>query len=183
MNGCLLVPVITLDASHQTQTTGTTNDSFCIIYTWLCSVVRLRLSTMRSTLGVFSCDFEVFFWRLHITFSVPSSTWPVLDPPTVCGHGCFSLLWFDGTSTSTSYVTAVLLFYSKTSRHWPTHPTNRLFRWCQNCSPGHWFRYCTFIGQHTLPALPSRVLVDTWHLTCKFIEMRDVTGTSSDQGR
>ena len=30
MNGCLLVPVITLDASHQTQTACNTNDSFCM---------------------------------------------------------------------------------------------------------------------------------------------------------
>jgi len=49
----------TLDARHQTQTTGNTNDSFCIIYTSLCSVFHLRLSTMRSTLGVFSL--AIFF--------------------------------------------------------------------------------------------------------------------------
>ena len=32
MNCCLLTSD-TLDASHQTQTTGNTNDSFCITYT------------------------------------------------------------------------------------------------------------------------------------------------------
>jgi len=58
MNCCLLVTSDTFDASHQTQTTCNTNDSFCIIYTWLCSVFRLRLSTMRSTLGVFSLRFQ-----------------------------------------------------------------------------------------------------------------------------
>ena len=58
--------MITLDASHQTQTRGNTNDSFCIIYIYL-AVLGVSFEAVHgeidsSRLSVFSrCDFKFVY--------------------------------------------------------------------------------------------------------------------------